>query len=183
MIGRYYLVSVALALAIGGGNAVGAQAPQSHEGHKPATEKPSTAKPSIAKPSTAKAVPSSQATPHKDGTHTHAAAAKVTNPVKADEASIAAGQKLYATHCASCHGAQGAGDGVQAPKFTPRPSNLIDAEWKHGPSDGEIFAVIKNGIPKTAMSASAKKITEREIWHVVNFLRSVGPKTEPPHVH
>ena len=179
MLGRYYLLSVALALAIGGGSAVRAQAPQSHEGHKPAAEKPSTTKPSPAKPA-----PSSQtATPHKEGTHTHAAAAKVTNPVKAEEASIAAGQKLYATHCAACHGPTGAGDGVQASKFTPRPSNLIDAEWKHGPSDGEIFTVIKNGIPKTAMSAFSKKITERETWDVVNFLRSVSPKTEPPHAH
>ena len=178
MIARYYLLSVALALAIGAGSAVRAQAPQSHEGHKPPMDKPSTAKPSTAKPA-----PSSQAAPHKEGTHTHAAAAKVTNPIKADEASIAAGQKLYATHCTSCHGPTGAGDGVQAPKFTPRPSNLIDAEWKHGPSDGEIFTVIRNGIPKTAMSTFGKKVTERETWDVVNFLRSVGPKTEPPHAH
>lgn len=178
MMGRYYLL-VAFVLSIGSGTAVRAQAPQGHEGHKPATEKPSTTKPSTPTPA-----PSSHATtPHHEGMHTHAAAAKVTNPVNADEGSIAAGQKLFATHCVTCHGPQGAGDGVQAPKFTPRPSNLIDAEWKHGPSDGEIFTVIRNGIPKTAMSAFSKKITERETWDVVNFLRSVGPKTEPPHAH
>ena len=177
MIARYYLL-LALALSLGGGTAVRAQATQGHEGHKPATDNPSTAKPSTAKPAA-----SSQAAPHKEGTHTHAAAAKVTNPVKADEGSIATGQKLFATHCATCHGPQGAGDGVQAPKFTPRPPNLIDAEWKHGPSDGEIFTIIRNGTPKTAMSPFSKKITERETWDVVNFLRSVGPKTEPAHAH
>ena len=121
--------------------------------------------------------------PHADGTHTHASAAMISNPVKLDETSIAAGQQLYATHCATCHGAKGAGDGVQAAKFNPVPSNLIDAQCKHGPSDGEIFTVIRNGAPKTAMSSFARKITERQTWDVVNYVRSLGPKNEPPHVH
>jgi len=131
-----------------------------------------------AKPST-----SGQAgSPHGDATHTHAAAAKILNPVKLDEPSIAAGQKLYGTHCVACHGPKGAGDGVQASKFTPPPSNLADAQWKHGPSDGEMFTVIRNGVPKTSMSGFAKKMTERQTWDVVNFVRSIGPKNEP-HAH
>jgi mono/diheme cytochrome c family protein len=120
--------------------------------------------------------------PHDTATHTHAAAAKIVNPVKPDEPSIAAGQKLYDTHCVTCHGTKGAGDGAQASKFTPRPSNLADAQWKHGPTDGEIFTVVKNGVPKTSMSSFAKKMMERETWDVVNFVRSLGPKGEP-HVH
>lgn len=120
---------------------------------------------------------------HKPDTHTHAAAAKIVNPVKADETSSAAGQKLFATHCATCHGSKGGGDGVQAAKFTPRPSNLVDAEWKHGPSDGEIFTVIRNGVPKTAMSPFGKKMTERQTWDIVNYMRGVGPKVEPAHAH
>jgi len=120
--------------------------------------------------------------PHGDATHTHAAAAKILNPVKPDEPSIAAGQKLYGTHCVTCHGPKGAGDGAQASKFTPPPSNLADAQWKHGPSDGEIFTVIRNGVPQTSMLSFAKKMTERQIWDVVNFMRSIGPKNEP-HAH
>lgn len=69
-----------------------------------------------------------------------------------------------------------------AAKFTPRPSNLIDVQWKHGPSDGEIFTVIRNGVPKTSMSPFRKKITERETWDVVNFIRSIGTKSDP-HAH
>ena len=123
----------------------------------------------------APAKPSKQGSgPHEDATHTHAAAAKIANPVKADEASIAAGQKLYGTHCASCHGPSGAGDGVQASKLKLPPSNLADAQWKHGPSDGEIFTVIRNGIPKTSMTSFAKKMTERQTWDVVNFVRSLA---------
>jgi mono/diheme cytochrome c family protein len=140
---------------------------QEHDQHAPA--QPSTS--------------SQAASPHGEGTHTHAAAAKIPNPVKANEASIAVGEKLYATHCAACHGPKGAGDGVQASKFTPRPSNLADAQWKHGPSDGEIFTVIRNGIPKTSMSTFSKKIAERETWDVVNFIRSLGAESTQPHAH
>lgn len=122
---------------------------------------------------------------HDAGTHTHAQAAKMTNPVKPDAASVAAGHALFATHCASCHGPMAAGDGAQAPKFNPRPSNLADAAWKHGPSDGEVFMVIRNGIPKTSMSAFGRnqKLTERQTWDVVNFVRSLGPKPDPAHAH
>ena len=134
---------------------------------------------SPAKPSSA----GQTAGPHGEGTHTHTAAAKIPNPVKPDAASIAAGEKLYATHCAACHGPKGAGDGIQASKFTPRPANLADAQWKHGPSDGEIFTVIRNGVPKTSMSTYSKKITERETWDVVNFIRSLGEKSDPAHLH
>ena len=142
------------------------QAVQQHDKHVPA--KPST---------------SGQAgSPHGDATHTHAAAAKILNPVKPDEPSVAAGEKLYGTHCVTCHGPKGAGDGAQASKFTPPPSNLADAQWKHGPSDGEIFTVIRNGVPKTSMLSFAKKMTERQTWDVVNFVRSIGPKNEP-HAH
>lgn len=130
------------------------------------------------KPSTSRQVGS----PHDDATHTHAAAAKIVNPVKPDEPSIAAGQKLYGAHCVACHGPKGAGDGIQASKFTPRPSNLVDAQWKHGPSDGEIFTVIRNGIPKTSMLSFAKKMTARQTWDVVNFMRSLGSSHEP-HAH
>lgn len=124
-----------------------------------------------------------QVAQHKPDTHTHAAAAKVVNPVKPDDASVSTGRAVFTTHCTTCHGPQGAGDGAQAAKFTPRPSSLIDAQWKHGPSDGEIFAAIRNGVPKTAMSPFSRKMTERETWDVVNYIRSVGPKVEPAHAH
>ena len=140
---------------------------QKHDQHTPA--KPSSS--------------GQKVSPHGEGTHTHAAAAKIPNPVKPDEASISAGQQLYATHCAACHGSKGAGDGVQASKFAPRPSNLADDQWKHGPSDGEIFTVIRNGVLKTSMSTFSKKITERETWDVVNFIRSLGAKSDPAHAH
>ena len=31
-------------------------------------------------------------------------------------------------------------------ELTPKPSNLTDADWKHGSTDGEIFTVIRDGV-------------------------------------
>jgi len=110
------------------------------------------------------------------GAHRHPAAEKMQNPVAADAASVEAGKKLYAQHCSECHGDNGKGDGEMAEDLNPKPANLVDADWKHGSSDGEIFAVIRDGVKTTGMKSFAKKMTTHQIWDVVNYLRSIGPK-------
>ena len=80
-----------------------------------------------------------------------AKAAAVKNPVASTPASIANGQATFKKYCRFCHGEDATGDGPQAPKDT-HPPNLTDAKWDHGSTDGEIFAVIKDGIgPKFDM--------------------------------
>ena len=110
------------------------------------------------------------------GTHRHPEAEKVKNPVTADATSIGAGQKLYDKSCASCHGATGKGDGKMGAEMDPKPSDIVDADWKHGSSDGEIFAVLRDGIKNTGMRSYKAKMTEHEIWDVINSVRSIGPK-------
>src|SRR5579884_3863226 len=75
---------------------------------------------------------------HQEGAHRHPEAAKLKNPVPADEKSIADGKAQYVKHCAECHGDKGKGDGEMADMSDPKPADLSDAEWKHGSSDGEI---------------------------------------------
>jgi mono/diheme cytochrome c family protein len=110
------------------------------------------------------------------GAHQHPQAAKLKNPVAADAASIAAGQKLYDKQCAGCHGDTGKGDGTMGAELNPKPSNLADADWKHGPTDGEIFTVIRDGVKTTGMKAFAAKLTTHQLWDLVNYVRSIGPK-------
>src|SRR5262245_11883521 len=113
--------------------------------------------------------------PTAPGAHHHPEAAKITNPVAADAASIAAGKQIYEKNCASCHGKTGAGDGAMGSELNPKPSVLSDADWKHGSSDGEIFTVIKDGVKGTGMKAFNSKLTTKDIWNVVNYVRSLGP--------
>ncbi len=109
------------------------------------------------------------------GAHRHAQAAKLKNPVAATASSIAAGQKLYEKHCAGCHGDAGKGDGAMGEELQPKPSNLTDADWKHGSTDGEIFTVIRDGVKGTGMKPFGKKLTAHQMWDVVNYVRSIGP--------
>jgi mono/diheme cytochrome c family protein len=121
-------------------------------------------------------VPQIAARQHDEAAHQHSEAANVQNAVPSTPKSIADGTSLYNRSCASCHGRAGTGDGPAAKQLNPPPSNLVDAEWKHGSSDGEIFGVVRNGIPKTAMKGFASKLTEHEIWDIVNYLHSIGPQ-------
>jgi mono/diheme cytochrome c family protein len=104
----------------------------------------------------------------------HAQGAKPENPVPSDAASIAAGKKLYDKNCAECHGEMGKGDGPRAPYASPKPPNLTDAEWKHGSTDGDIFAVIQKGVKDTDMESFEKDIPARQLWDLVNYVKSLG---------
>ena len=89
-------------------------------------------------------------------------------------ASIATGQQLYQKYCRFCHGATGAGDGPSAPKDM-KPSNLTDATWDRGSTDGEIFIVIQEGAgPEYKMKGLKGKLSDQDTWHVVNYVRSLG---------
>src|SRR5438105_7984192 len=103
-------------------------------------------------------------------------ARKLKNPVPASAESIKAGQASFQKNCRFCHGADAKGNGPMAPEGT-HPSNLTDAKWDRGDSDGEIFAVIRDGAgPKFEMKGYKSKLSETDIWNVVNYLRSLQAK-------
>lgn len=110
----------------------------------------------------------------------NAAAKKLKNPAAANPQSIQAGQTIFQKSCAVCHGPMGKGDGAIVASLKPeatRPANLADDKWAHGSTDGEIFATIRDGIgPKFEMKGQKGKLTDQEIWNVVNYVRSLGPK-------
>jgi mono/diheme cytochrome c family protein len=110
-------------------------------------------------------------------------ATKLTNPVASTPESIAAGKKAYDANCAACHGnmAQGAVKAgvvisIIEEQGGKQPSDLTDDQWEHGSSDGEIYRVIKKGIPPTMMAAWDGRISDSEIWSIVNYLRTLAPK-------
>jgi len=68
-------------------------------------------------------------------------AAKLKNPVAATPESIAAGESFYNRRCRFCHGKDGTGGPPKEANDHPA-SNLVDAQWDHGSTDGEIFYTI-----------------------------------------
>jgi mono/diheme cytochrome c family protein len=99
------------------------------------------------------------------------------NPVPPTAASVTAGAATFKKFCSFCHGAGAKGDGALVPKGMTMPADLTDEKWDRGSTDGEIFAVIMEGAgPKFEMKGLKGKVADREVWQIVNFLRSLGPK-------
>jgi uncharacterized membrane protein len=59
----------------------------------------------------------------------------------------------YASRCASCHGAQGRGDGAAAQALNPKPRNFSDATWQAQTTDAAIAKVIGEGGAAVGKSA------------------------------
>jgi mono/diheme cytochrome c family protein len=113
------------------------------------------------------------------------AGAKIANPVAPTPESLAAGRKAYDTNCAACHGdmAQGAQKAgvvisIIAEQGGKQPPDLTDAQWDHGSTDAEIYAVIRKGIPPTMMAGWEGRVSDTEIWSIVNYLRALAAKKE-----
>jgi mono/diheme cytochrome c family protein len=101
---------------------------------------------------------------------------KMKNPVASSPESIKAGQASFQKNCRFCHGTDAKGNGPMAPEGT-HPSNLTDDKWDRGSTDGEIFMVISLGAgPKFDMKGYKSKMSENDIWNVVNYLRSLQAK-------
>jgi len=112
---------------------------------------------------------------------TYPEAAKIQNPMPSTPESIAAGKKTYTEFgCNTCHGQNG--EGGMSPSITedqglPGPPDLIDSEWLHGGTDGEIFRTIREGVPPSYIMGPYKdRLKETDIWNVINFLKSVRKK-------
>ncbi len=73
------------------------------------------------------------------------------------------GRSLFQTHCAYCHGARGEGG---------RGVDLTTGVYRHGGSDAELYATIRNGIPGTEMPTV--RATNDEVWKMVSFVKSIG---------
>ncbi|MFQ5950011.1 MAG: c-type cytochrome [Nitrospiria bacterium] len=101
------------------------------------------------------------------------------NPFKATPENIAKGKELFLGRgtCFTCHGKGGRGDGLAAAGLDPSPRNFTNAAFHALRSDGELFWVIREGIPGTAMMPMVGSvITEEEAWLVLLFERSLGRK-------
>lgn len=96
---------------------------------------------------------------------------------------VARGSDRYARDCASCHGARGHGDGPAATSLAIKPVNLAEHALRHPP--GNLFWWIAHGIPKSPMPSFSPRLSDGEIWEIVQFViarasaeaaTSIGPR-------
>jgi cytochrome c553 len=62
-----------------------------------------------------------------------------------DPAVVAAAKEVWNTRCATCHGPQGMGNGVNAVNLKTQPRSFHDADWQAQTSDDRIRQVIVQG--------------------------------------
>ncbi|HEU0022819.1 MAG TPA: copper resistance protein CopC, partial [Dehalococcoidia bacterium] len=97
----------------------------------------------------------------------------IRNPFPSNAQSLESGQQVYAGNCQVCHGVGGQGDGPEAAGLDSPPLDLVVHVPLH--PDGDLFHFIQDGISGTAMPAWRGKLTDAEIWHVVNYIKTFGP--------
>jgi len=89
--------------------------------------------------------------------------------------SVAAGKQIFTRNCATCHGVNA--EGGPGNDLIPAAPDLTDDKWDHGSTDGEIFNVIKNGVPpEFNMIPWKDKLMDTDVWNVVNYLKSIAKK-------
>lgn len=78
------------------------------------------------------------------------------------------GARLYATHCASCHGVGGDADGIAAAGLDPAPIAFTDADRAASRSVLALYQVISQGVEGTSM-ASFAALSDDERWALAFF--------------
>lgn len=82
------------------------------------------------------------------------------------------GQKLFATNCAMCHGAEGKGDGAAGSALNPKPRNFVEGKWTQGNGIIAHYKVLQNGIKGSSMAGYGHfKTADR--WAILHFLESI----------
>ncbi len=99
------------------------------------------------------------------------AAKNKKNPVAVNAGSIADGKTLWSTHCKSCHGAKGLGDGPKSAQLKTEPGDFSKSDVQ-AQTDGSLFYKTSQG--RDDMPGFKSKIPDQDdIWSLVNYMRTL----------
>ncbi|MEO5822346.1 MAG: cytochrome c [Vicinamibacteraceae bacterium] len=102
---------------------------------------------------------------------TPAAVREKPNPVSPTPAVLEEALAHFADHCAVCHGNDGSGTSMGKTFYPPVQDMRADRTQRL--TDGELFAIIENGIRLTGMPAWGNGTSEGEAssWALAHFIR------------
>jgi mono/diheme cytochrome c family protein len=106
-------------------------------------------------------------------------ARSAANPVPMSAEVTARALAHFADHCATCHGNDGRGDTVIGRGLYPKaPDMTLPATQDL--SDGELFAIIENGVRLTGMPAwgTPSADDDAESWELVHLIRRLPHLTQ-----
>lgn len=76
------------------------------------------------------------------------------------------GQQTFLAQCGRCHGLDARGNQETA---APDLTGPLDAN-----TDARLFAVIREGVPGTAMPGISRRASDQMVWQIVTYLNSFG---------
>lgn len=90
---------------------------------------------------------------------------------------LAAGHKLYAEHCAACHGKDGMGSGEPGRAVSPSPALLAYMIRRPISVDEYLLWAITEGGKQfeSEMPAFMDKLSRDDIWRVIAYMRAGFP--------
>ncbi len=95
--------------------------------------------------------------------------------IAASPEELALGASVYATHCAGCHGGDGAGNGFAATELAVAPTDFRIQRAHFG----ETVRVIRSGVDGTPMAPWTDRLTDEEITAVAHYVRSLYQGNPP----
>ena len=105
-----------------------------------------------------------------------------TNPIAPGPQAVAAGLKIFAGYCASCHSNDGSGQIGLGQALFPRSPDMRQAATQ-GMTDGELFTRLSTGVRFTGMPGWGNGTPEGEemAWNLVHFIRRL-PALSPAEI-
>lgn len=101
------------------------------------------------------------------------------------EGDVVRGKAVYETHCATCHGLDGRGNGPSARQLHPRPRNLADGTFKFRstpsgslPTDEDLVHSIRFGMAGSMMPAWKGLLTDQQLEDVTAYLKTFSDRFE-----
>lgn len=90
------------------------------------------------------------------------------------------GEAVYQKRCLQCHGVEGDGLGPAAERLNPPPrdftlglykikSSAFDADL---PNDEDLFRMVRDGMPGTAMPGWGDMLSDQDMWDVITYIKS-----------
>lgn len=100
-------------------------------------------------------------------------------PAAASDSIHADAKTTFATVCATCHGADGTGNGPASASLNPKPRNYTDAAWQASVTDDELRKIILLGgqaVGKSAMMPGNPQLKDKPevVDGLVQIVRSFG---------
>jgi len=102
---------------------------------------------------------------------------------------LALGERVFRGACVGCHGEKGEGNGREGRLIPIPPRDFVAAQFlcRHTPSgslprDEDLFRSIRRGFRSEVGMPSFRFLSDREVWAVISFLKTLSPRWQEDEV-